>query len=116
MNLKKFSSVLFAILLICLPINSAWSELCDGTDDNIIVTGYLGIAGTNARSLSFWFKSTDTDSNPIMLSWGDNGTGAGEGFRFSLETDGKALELDTCPASRPAQGPGGRVDSPCRSQ
>ena len=57
----------------------------DGTDDFIPASSYLGISGTAARSVSFWFNSTDTAGTDHLLGWGDNGTGAGEGFRFSQE-------------------------------
>ncbi len=30
----------------------------DGTDDYVLVTGYKGILGTSARSVSLWFKTT----------------------------------------------------------
>lgn len=43
----------------------------DGTDDNLIVTGYNGIGGTEPRTTVFWFKTT-TVRDHSWVKWGIN--------------------------------------------
>lgn len=43
----------------------------DGVDDNLIVTGYAGIGGTDPRTILFWFKSSDTRDHSLV-KWGEN--------------------------------------------
>ena len=43
----------------------------DGSDDNVIVTGYNGIGGTDPRTTVFWFKST-TVRDHSWVKWGVN--------------------------------------------
>ena len=43
----------------------------DGSDDNVIVTGYNGIGGTEPRTTVFWFKST-TVRDHSWVKWGVN--------------------------------------------
>lgn len=43
----------------------------DGTDDNLIVTGYNGIGGTDPRTTVFWFKS-DVVRDHSWVKWGVN--------------------------------------------
>ena len=46
----------------------------DGVDDNLIVTGYNGIGGTDPRTTVFWFKST-TVRDHSWVKWGVNVNG-----------------------------------------
>lgn len=46
----------------------------DGTDDNLIVTGYTGIGGTEPRSTLFWFKASSTREHS-WVKWGPNAAG-----------------------------------------
>lgn len=43
----------------------------DGVDDNLIVTGYNGIGGTEPRTTVFWFKS-DVVREHSWVKWGIN--------------------------------------------
>ncbi len=43
----------------------------DGSDDNVIVTGFKGIGGTNPRTTVFWFKS-DVVREHSWVKWGIN--------------------------------------------
>ncbi len=43
----------------------------DGNDDNLIVTGYTGIGGTDPRTTVFWFK-TSTVREHSWVKWGIN--------------------------------------------
>ena len=43
----------------------------DGVDDNLIVTGYNGIGGTDPRTTVFWFKS-DVVREHSWVKWGVN--------------------------------------------
>lgn len=43
----------------------------DGTDDNVIVTGFKGIGGTDPRTTVFWFKS-DVVREHSWVKWGVN--------------------------------------------
>ena len=43
----------------------------DGVDDNLIVTGYNGIGGTEPRTTVFWFKS-DVVRDHSWVKWGVN--------------------------------------------
>ncbi|MCY4553215.1 MAG: hypothetical protein OXC79_06040 [Candidatus Poribacteria bacterium] len=43
----------------------------DGVDDNLIVTGYNGIGGTDPRTTVFWFKTT-TVRDHSWVKWGVN--------------------------------------------
>ena len=46
----------------------------DGKDDNLVVTGYAGIGGTDPRTTVFWFKAGDTREHS-WVKWGPNLTG-----------------------------------------
>ena len=41
----------------------------NGTDDYVAITGYKGIGGAGARTVSAWIKTTATDQS--IISWGD---------------------------------------------
>ncbi len=43
----------------------------DGSDDNVIVTGFKGIGGTDPRTTVFWFKS-DVVREHSWVKWGIN--------------------------------------------
>lgn len=47
----------------------------DGVDDNLIVTGYTGVGGTDPRTILFWFKSNGTRDHS-WVKWGPNTSGA----------------------------------------
>jgi hypothetical protein len=81
--MKKVLLSLILVVSLCVPVMAAID--LDGTDDFMTVSAYTGVGGTAARSTSFWFKSTDISGTDYLLGWGDNGTGAGEGFRCSHE-------------------------------
>ena len=46
----------------------------DGNDDNLVVTGYAGVGGTDPRTVVFWFKAGDTREHS-WVKWGPNLTG-----------------------------------------
>lgn len=46
----------------------------DGKDDNLVVTGYAGIGGTEPRTTVFWFKAGDTRDHS-WVKWGPNSPG-----------------------------------------
>ena len=46
----------------------------DGKDDNLVVTGYTGISGTEPRTTVFWFKAGDVREHS-WVKWGLNATG-----------------------------------------
>ena len=46
----------------------------DGKDDNIVVTGYAGVGGTDPRTTVFWFKAGDTREHS-WVKWGPNTPG-----------------------------------------
>lgn len=37
----------------------------DGKDDNLAVTGYAGVGGTDPRTTVFWFKATDCKRHSV---------------------------------------------------
>ena len=45
----------------------------EGTADQVAITGYKGIVGTAARTMSAWIKTTDNDA--AILSWGTDAAG-----------------------------------------
>lgn len=47
----------------------------DGVDDNLVVTGYGGVGGTDPRTTVFWFKSSGTREHS-WVKWGPNTGGA----------------------------------------
>ena len=57
----------------------------DGGGDHIIISGYKGVTGANARSLTAWIN-TDKKDAPI-LNWGNNAQGQKWTFRTQF-TDG----------------------------
>ncbi len=46
----------------------------DGDDDNVIVTGYNGIGGSEPRTIIFWFKTTVVRAHSLV-KWGVNSSG-----------------------------------------
>jgi len=63
----------------------------DGVD-NYVTTGFAGVNGTAARSVSLWIKGTSVgqDANPYLVAWGENG-GFTEGaaWRMRLNDNGE---------------------------
>ncbi|NQU19862.1 MAG: LamG domain-containing protein, partial [Candidatus Nealsonbacteria bacterium] len=51
----------------------------DGSNDEVVVTGYKGILGGGARSVTAWIKTTQTDKG--IISWGNNTLGEKWTFR-----------------------------------
>lgn len=51
-------------------------------------TGYNGVVGTAARSVSVWFKSADLGTRRVIVEWGNSGAGNGVRWGIWLETDG----------------------------
>ncbi len=64
----------------------------DGVDDQINVTGYTGVTGTDDRSVSAWIRTTNTGAGQNMgiVSWGSNVTSQKWTFRIQSQngTDG----------------------------
>lgn len=59
------------------PSGSTAAVDFDGTGDHIGMTGYKGIGGTNARTMSAWVRTRSTAStqNRSIVSWGTNAGG-----------------------------------------
>lgn len=47
----------------------------DGVNDNLIVSGYMGVGGKEPRTTVFWFKSSETREHSLV-KWGPNSGGA----------------------------------------
>ena len=47
----------------------------DGVDDNLLVSGYMGVGGKDPRTTVFWFKSSGTRDHS-WVKWGPNTGGA----------------------------------------
>ena len=60
----------------------------DGTNDYVLATGYKGILGTSARSVSLWFKTTAGGS---FVSFGTMNVG-GQAYRLWMENGMLRLE------------------------
>jgi len=48
-------------------------NFAEGNGDEVTITGYKGITGTNARTMSAWIKTTDIDA--AIMSWGTDASG-----------------------------------------
>ncbi len=46
----------------------------DGVDDNLLVSGYMGVGGKDPRTTVFWFKSSGTRDHS-WVKWGRNAGG-----------------------------------------
>ena len=68
-NYRELDGVLYAADEI-----SGWDDalLLDGTDDYAEITGYYGILGNSARTVSFWIQTSQT-SDGTTVSWGESG-------------------------------------------
>jgi len=58
----------------------------DGIDDRVVLTGYKGITGTAARTVTFWLNADATQTSgtrPTMVSWGANNSSTA-GVRFDI--------------------------------
>ena len=64
----------------------------DGADDQVDITGYKGVTGTQARTMAAWVKTTDP--NGAILSWGTDATGQKWIFR-TQDGDGQAGAIRT---------------------
>jgi len=71
---------------------STTSLRLDGTGDQVNITGYKGVTGTDARTMSAWVKLEDdtAQQNRSILSWGSDSGGQKWNFRVqnSNGTDG----------------------------
>lgn len=71
--------------VIVAPVasGSTASIYFDGTGDQVTMTGYKGITGTDPRTLAAWIKTekTTVNQNGIILSWGQNNAGKKWTFR-----------------------------------
>ena len=56
----------------------------DGVDDNVVITGYLGIGGIEPRTTVFWFQSKDAREHS-WVKWGPNVTGEKYYIRAHLD-------------------------------
>ena len=68
--------------------NSGQAISFDGVDDYVEITGYKGILGPNAVTVTAWVKTTSTatantgiDSTNAIIGWGPNTAGLRFGFR-----------------------------------
>lgn len=46
----------------------------DGSNDNLVATGYAGVGGTEPRTTVFWFKASETRDHS-WIKWGRNAAG-----------------------------------------
>lgn len=63
----------------------------DGSDDDIIATGYKGITGTGARSVVMWLKTETTATNSSLIDWGS--ANVEEIWNLILRNDAGAYDL-----------------------
>lgn len=56
---------------------------------SVVLTGYKGILGSNARSISFWIKTTITSTNNKLITWGDRSGGNYKKWCVRLEDAGR---------------------------
>ncbi|MDF3130830.1 LamG domain-containing protein [Kiritimatiellaeota bacterium B1221] len=68
-----------------VPSGSNYAIAFDGTGDYLL-TDYQGIAGSNARSVSFWVK-TSAENNSAIVAWGDSASD-GEKWHVRLNSSG----------------------------
>ncbi|MHC4595057.1 MAG: LamG-like jellyroll fold domain-containing protein [Planctomycetota bacterium] len=47
----------------------------DGDGDFVTITGYKGVLGTHAWSITAWIKSTDAGAHRTFMNWGSNPSG-----------------------------------------
>jgi len=65
----------------------------DGVDD-YVTTGFAGVNGTDARSVSLWIKGTsgDQDGNPYLVAWGEKESFTkGAAWRIRLNDNGDGI-------------------------
>ena len=65
----------------------------DGKDNNLIVTGYPGVGGTDPRTTVFWFKAGDTREHS-WVKWGPVLTGEKYYIRAHLRGGGCNLRVE----------------------
>lgn len=56
---------------------------------SVVLTGYKGILGSNARSISFWIQTSVTSTNNKLITWGDRSGGNFKKWCVRLEDAGK---------------------------
>ncbi len=61
----------------------------DGVTNEVVITGYKGIVGTNPRTVSAWVKTTETGKSIGIVSWGDLPAGSKWSFLIQNTTDPK---------------------------
>jgi hypothetical protein len=69
--------------------NNNQAYFFDGTDDQITVTGYTGINGNAARSVSLWVQTSYPKTTNSYVSWGTNSTNQ----KFSFGHDPNSGEV-----------------------
>ena len=69
--------------------DGAGAAVCfDGNDDTVTLTGYKGITGTGARTVSAWVRSSSS-GNQGIVAWGlDNPAPAGQKMTFRINDNG----------------------------
>ena len=65
----------------------------DGEDDNLVVTDYAGVGGTDPRTVVFWFKAGDVREHS-WVKWGPNLTGEKYYVRAHLRGGGCNLRIE----------------------
>lgn len=65
----------------------------DGVDDNLIITGYTGIGGTEPRTTLFWFKANGTRDHS-WVKWAPNASGAKYYIRGHVSGDQCFLRIE----------------------
>jgi hypothetical protein len=79
----------FILFIGSIPISHAATPIAgsgtaldfDGVDDHVVITGYKGITGSNARTIEAWIKTTD---NPLVItSWGEMQNGKKWDFKVN---------------------------------
>lgn len=68
----------------------------DGVSNEVVIDGFKGIVGTNARTVSAWIKTTETNNSIGIVSWGDLPSGNKWSLLVQNTTDPKGtlrLEL-----------------------
>ena len=61
----------------------------DGVSNEVVVTGFKGIVGTNPRTVSAWVKTAETGNSIGIVSWGDLPSGNKWSFLVQNTTDPK---------------------------
>ena len=62
-----------------VPSGTTYALDFDGTNDHVVATGYKGVTGTSARSMSAWINTSDLSA--AIVSWGQDSAGQKWTFR-----------------------------------